>query len=105
MNPAKWLIRIYDWARTHQTMINSSRWKRIAIIATGWLFIALGVIGLILPILQGILFLLIGVAILATEYPWAKRLLGKIRARFPRLDSSIKAARERAAVLIGTREK
>ena len=43
----------------------------------------LGVIGLFLPVLQGVLFLLIGLFILSTEYVWAQRLLLKIRNRFP----------------------
>jgi uncharacterized protein len=43
----------------------------------------LGVIGLFLPVLQGVLFLLIGLFILSTEHVWAHRLLLKIRNRFP----------------------
>jgi hypothetical protein len=40
-------------------------------------------VGLFLPILQGILFLLIGLFILSSEYVWAHHLLSKLRARFP----------------------
>jgi uncharacterized membrane protein YbaN (DUF454 family) len=43
----------------------------------------LGVIGLFLPVLQGVLFLLIGLFVLSSEYVWAHRLLAKIRNRFP----------------------
>ncbi len=57
--------------------------KKVLVLALGWTFIVLGVLGLFLPILQGILFLLIGLIILSTEYVWAHRLLGKIRERFP----------------------
>jgi uncharacterized protein len=57
--------------------------KKIALLLFGWGFILLGVIGLFLPILQGVLFLLIGLLILSTEYVWAHRLLLKIRNRFP----------------------
>ena len=78
-------------------------WKRIAIIATGWLFIALGIAGLFLPILQGILFLLVGLVILSTEYHWARRLLGYVRNRFPKLDRVIKAAHDKAASILGHR--
>jgi hypothetical protein len=42
-------------------------------------------VGLFLPILQGVLFLLIGLVILSSEYTWAQRLLQKLRDRFPRL--------------------
>lgn len=57
--------------------------KKIALLFLGWAFILLGVIGLFLPILQGVLFLLIGLLILSSEYVWAHRLLLKIRNRFP----------------------
>jgi uncharacterized membrane protein YbaN (DUF454 family) len=57
--------------------------KKIALPLSGWAFILLGVIGLFLPILQGVLFLLIGLLILSSEYVWAHRLLLKIRSRFP----------------------
>lgn len=57
--------------------------KKLILLLFGWGFILLGVIGLFLPILQGVLFLLIGLFILSTEYVWAHRLLLKIRNRFP----------------------
>ena len=82
----------------------ASSWKRIVIIASGWLFIALGIAGLFLPVLQGILFLLIGLVILSTEYHWARRLLGYVRNRFPKLDSVIKAAHEKAASILKHRK-
>jgi uncharacterized membrane protein YbaN (DUF454 family) len=59
--------------------------KKIILVLFGWGFILLGVIGLFLPILQGVLFLLIGLLILSSEYIWAHRLLLKIRNRFPAL--------------------
>lgn len=76
-------------------------WKRIAIIIIGWVFIALGIVGLFLPVLQGILFLLVGLVILSTEYHWARRLLAYVRSRFPKLDSVIKAAHDKAASILG----
>lgn len=75
-------------------------WKRVAIIIIGWVFIALGIVGLFLPVLQGILFLLVGLVILSTEYHWARRLLGYVRDRFPKLDSVIKAAHDKAASIL-----
>ena len=45
--------------------------KRIALLALGWLFVIFGIAGLFLPLLQGVLFLLIGLLILAKEYRWA----------------------------------
>lgn len=59
--------------------------KRLATKIAGWSFIFLGAIGLFLPFLQGILFLLIGLTILSTEYLWAQRMLERLKARFPTL--------------------
>lgn len=59
--------------------------KRVSTIVIGWMFILLGIAGLFLPILQGILFITIGLIILSSEYVWAHRLLQKLRARFPRI--------------------
>lgn len=68
--------------------------KRWLVLITGWLFLLLGVAGLFLPVLQGILFIMIGLAILSSEYAWANHWLGKVRTRFPRLsnkaDQSVK---------------
>ncbi len=72
------------------------KFKRWLAILTGWVFIALGVAGLLLPFLQGVLFLLIGITILSTEYIWASNLLRKLRERFPSLSSRLDAAKARA---------
>jgi len=59
--------------------------KRILILTTGWTFILLGVVGLVLPFLQGVLFILIGLIILSSQYVWARVLLSKLRKRFPKI--------------------
>ena len=61
------------------------RAKRILILIVGWTFILLGIVGLFLPILQGVLFILIGLVILSSEYVWAHHLLTRVRQRFPKL--------------------
>lgn len=68
----------------------ATRWAKIAL---GWIFLVLGVLGLFLPILQGVLFLAIGLAILATEQIWAHRLLTWLRHRFPRFAQTFDQAR------------
>ncbi|WP_044642407.1 PGPGW domain-containing protein [Risungbinella massiliensis] len=59
--------------------------KKIWLTILGYSFLVLGVLGLFLPFLQGILFLLIGLAILSKTTPWAHRLLEKFRAKHPKL--------------------
>lgn len=70
--------------------------KKILVLVIGWTFIVLGIAGLFLPILQGILFLLIGLIILSSEYVWAHRLLTKIKARFPAAARQADAAQQKA---------
>ncbi|MBZ5679241.1 MAG: PGPGW domain-containing protein [Acidobacteriia bacterium] len=60
-----------------------TKFKRLIVLLLGWSFIALGVVGLFLPVLQGVLFLLVGLFILSSEYVWAHRLLQQVRNRFP----------------------
>ena len=70
--------------------------KRIAINVVGWAFLLLGIAGLFLPILQGVLFILIGLIILSTEYVWAHRLLSRLKTRFPRLGRAADSAAHKA---------
>ena len=58
--------------------------KKILQLAAGWLLLLLGVVGLFLPVLQGILFIMLGLLVLSYHSPWAERLLARLRARFPR---------------------
>ena len=74
----------------------SERAKRIAIYCAGWGFIVLGILGLFLPILQGILFLLIGLSLLSNSSPWAAKLLNKVRARFPKISKTYDEAMVKA---------
>ena len=69
--------------------------KRVLILIAGWAFILLGIVGLFLPVLQGILFLIIGLVILSSEYAWAHRLLSKLRERFPKLSRTADQAAEK----------
>jgi uncharacterized membrane protein YbaN (DUF454 family) len=71
--------------------------KRILILIIGWVFILFGIVGLFLPVLQGILFILIGLTILSTEYVWAHHLLAKLRQRFPKTAHAADHASAKAA--------
>ena len=71
--------------------------KRILILIVGWAFILLGILGLFLPVLQGVLFLVVGLIILSSEYVWAHRLLTKVRERFPKIGRTADLATEKAS--------
>jgi hypothetical protein len=49
--------------------------KRVAVTIVGFVLVLAGVAGLLLPIVPGWLLLIPGLALLATEYVWARRLL------------------------------
>jgi hypothetical protein len=51
--------------------------------AAGWSLLGLGVVGLVLPFLQGFLFLALGTFVLRHQYFWAHRGMGWIEARWP----------------------
>ena len=70
--------------------------KRIVILSLGWSCLLLGIVGLFLPILQGILFILIGLGILSTEHIWAHRLVERLKARFPTVAQRAHEASARA---------
>jgi hypothetical protein len=54
-------------------------WRHIV----GWPLLLLGVIGLFLPFLQGTLFIVIALTVLAPEVPAFKRLIAALRKRYP----------------------
>jgi len=57
--------------------------KRIGLLIIGWSFIVLGILGLFLPFLQGVLFILIGLAILSSRSEIIKRFLRHLEERYP----------------------
>ena len=57
--------------------------KKVLLLVLGWSFIFLGIIGLFLPFLQGILFMLIGLVILSKESKTAKYYLHKLKEKHP----------------------
>ena len=71
--------------------------KRLAVLLVGWGFVLLGIAGLFLPVLQGILFILVGLIILSSEYVWAHKLVQRLRQRFPGVARKADEAQARAA--------
>jgi uncharacterized membrane protein YbaN (DUF454 family) len=68
---------------------------RILRYTAGVFFIVLGIVGLFLPVLQGILFILIGLACLFPENRYLQQLLQKARARYPGQTAKLDAWKER----------
>ena len=64
--------------------------QRVVVLVIGWLLIALGIVGLFLPILQGVLFILLGLAVLSRESRTARLWLQRGRRRYPKADAKLK---------------
>jgi len=56
------------------------RWIRKIL---GIFFLLVGIAGLFLPILQGILFLIIGTLLLAGDSIWVRRKIAGLKTRYP----------------------
>jgi uncharacterized membrane protein YbaN (DUF454 family) len=75
--------------------------KRIGLLIIGWLFIVLGILGLFLPILQGFLFILIGLAILSSRSKLVKSFLKHLEERYPRYHERVEIWRKKFRNLFG----
>jgi hypothetical protein len=60
-------------------------WLRVAVNLLGWILVALGVVGLFLPVLQGGLSLALGLALLSIGSPTIHLWLRGWMGRWPRL--------------------
>ncbi len=82
-------------------------WKRPLMLVLGWVFVVLGVVGLFLPFLQGILFLLVGVYLLSLGSARARLLRQRarrwLRARYPNPVARVEAVERRATDWIRAR--
>ena len=75
--------------RVRHPLAHAVRWL------AGWGFLALGVLGLFLPVLQGILFLAVGFALLAPYVPLFRRWRRWFFRRFPRLREAVRGLKRR----------
>jgi uncharacterized protein len=68
--------------------------KRVTIQALGVAFVLFGIAGLVLPFLQGILFLIVGFLLLSVHSVWIKSHVERFAHRHPSLrDMILKAER------------
>jgi len=71
------------------------RIKKLGVLIIGWVFVVLGILGLFLPILQGILFIMIGLAILSSRSELVRRFLKHLEERYPSHHKRMEIWRER----------
>ena len=67
---------------------------RLFRLGLGGLFIILGVLGLFLPVLQGILFLGIGGALLHRDIPFLARIVDRLKIRYPSISRATERLKE-----------
>ncbi len=71
--------------------------------AVGWPLLLLGIARLALPFLQGILFIVIALGILAPEVPLLRRMLEALRKRYPAVFEKAAAFRKDVKRRLGQR--
>ncbi len=70
--------------------------KRALALAVGWTLIGFGIVGLFLPVLQGMLVILLGLYVLSRESKTARRILGRFRDKYPDAYAAMKRTKIRA---------
>ena len=58
--------------------------KKVGFTVSGWIVICLGIAGLALPFIPGVVFILLGLVILSSQYVWAHRMVTWLRRKFPK---------------------
>ncbi len=75
--------------------------KRILIVALAIFCIILGIIGLVLPFLQGFLFLAIGLLLLSFYSPSLRAWIDKHTMRYPKLHQAVRKVEDFVVKIIG----
>ncbi len=75
--------------------------KRTAIFASGIICIPIGIAGLVLPFLQGILFLALGIVLLSISSPEARQWLERHTRRFPPIHAAVEKMEQLVVRVIG----
>lgn len=70
--------------------------RHYILLGLGWIFIFLGILGLFLPVLQGVLFLCIGAIMLSSVSPRMRLLIMRLGQRYPRFRVALNASKSAA---------
>lgn len=75
--------------------------KRVLVLSLGVAFVVLGLVGLVLPFLQGFLFLAIGLLLLSLYSPTIRAWMDKHTVKYPKLHTMVAKAEEWIVKVIG----
>ncbi|NNC24309.1 hypothetical protein HKX41_09100 [Salinisphaera sp. USBA-960] len=78
-------------------------WRDHLRVGAGVFFVMLGIAGVILPILQGVLFLVVAMLLLAPYSVFVQRQQARFEARFPGLSARARGVVERIRKCFGAR--
>ena len=82
-------------AASRYTRIVERQIRRILLLGLGWALVLFGGIGLFLPVLQGVLFILLGLYVLSRESAVAHRMFERLRARYPKIEARMHRLKDR----------
>ena len=68
---------------------------RVVVLILGWMLIAIGVVGLFVPVLQGILFIMLGLYVLSRESRMARGWLVKLQRRYPEVHAAARRVKNK----------
>ncbi len=83
---------------THLAQFGWRHAKRLVILVIGTTIIVIGIVGVFLPIMPGWVFLPVGLAILGTEFVWARNLLRQVKERAQRMTTWVGSNRASSTV-------
>ncbi len=64
-----------ELAPAWSTQSSGSLWRTVG----GWIFVIVGVAGLLLPVLPGVPLLIAGLVLLSADHRWARNCLRKVK--------------------------
>ncbi len=67
--------------------------RRLGVTIAGGTLVLLGIVGIIAPVIPGPLLIIAGLAVLGTEYAWAKRALESTKRRAKQVANSVRRRR------------
>jgi len=88
-----------------KSFLSHRRTRSVLTQAAGWIFLVLGILGFALPLLQGILFTVIGISLLANHNPFFKRIRDRVYHRYPGLEKAVHREHARLRLFLSRRRR